>query len=629
MDAKTKLELHLLIIQALEEDILPEDEKRLINWMMDDPEARAYYLDVIDFNNVLQDIEGFPKLIDLGTGHTGQWNIEIIDEMLEQEEQSKKLGFLSPSQSDQHLNIIEEYANRKLQAFLEQEHAQKRQFVLYSSRRCLIDIIWDLFNGCYRIVGTAIRTVKTGLVIATILLVIGIVGLSIQANRIVATLGDSVHAQWKEEPQDTQLRRGWLALQEGFAQVHFKKGAELVLQAPCRFKLKSGNRIFLKTGSVAACVPEQALGFTIETPGSDIVDFGTEFGVLAREDSSNETYVFDGKVGVKSRRDGRLSKTPEMVTEGRAVAVDDSGQLSSISFSSSQITRSIPDSSQFGIPGKRLDLADIVGGGNGLGTGKLNQVIDSTTGLVIPFRELIESPEKRQRIYNLMSTNEFIATSSNLFIDGVFVPDGGLGKPVVISSTGLVFENCPDTTGYYRYGIVKDAMFEYVPFPPHLGRLRGKTYGVPGRPSIGMHANVGITFDLDKIRSAMPGVKITRFKSLCGISETIEQYSNGYRTGTTTRITVDFWILVDGRIRFWKKLTAVPHQAADIDIELGDKDRFLTLVTTDYEQFYNLAWGMFAEPMLQMTVTDKDNDEQKKPGGPTEESYPKRESTLR
>jgi hypothetical protein len=86
-----------------------------------------------------------------------------------------------------------------------------------------------------------------------------------------------------------------------------------------------------------------------------------------------------------------------------------------------------------------------------------------------------------------------------------------------------------------------------------------------------MHANVGITFDLQAIRSHFPGVRIRGFRTKAGIEK------GALRPET---INADFWILVDGKLRYQKRQVK-EKILFPIEIELSETDRFLTLVTTD------------------------------------------------
>ena len=122
----------------------------------------------------------------------------------------------------------------------------------------------------------------------------------------------------------------------------------------------------------------------------------------------------------------------------------------------------------------------------------------------------------------------------------------------------------------------------------------------PPAHSILMHANVGITYDLQAIRGFLPGVRIIRFQSKLGIEDVFLR---------PTLSNADFWILVDGELRYQKTQVKV-NQLFSVDIELSEKDRFLTLVVTDgkdpHERILdNVAypeidcdWGMFADPVL-------------------------------
>jgi hypothetical protein len=114
-----------------------------------------------------------------------------------------------------------------------------------------------------------------------------------------------------------------------------------------------------------------------------------------------------------------------------------------------------------------------------------------------------------------------------------------------------------------------------------------------------MHPNAGVTFDLDKIRSSMPDIRIERFAALCGVSQTAVLYAQ--RDWDPNKISVDFWVLVDGHVRFSRTLKAVPAQSQQVGIPVGQRERFLTLATTSPGD-YRYCWGMFAEPRLELTM---------------------------
>lgn len=489
---------------------------------------------------------------------------------------------------DEATRAIESYARRQLEAFLEQQHREERL-------RQRAESDWDFAAAatsvacaarrCFRMV---VRAAKVGAAVATIALTALIIGLHIHANRVVATLTDSAEAVWEMAPAEPRLRRGWMRLEQGFAQITFGKGAQVILQGPCEFELCSTNAMFLEDGRVTARVPQSAAGFTVSTPASRVIDFGTEFGLLTGGGRGDEVHVFDGQVRFKSARRRRSRRWDESLKKGQAATIDAAGQVhvQPLENRATQFVRAIPDANASGRPAGQLNLADIVGGGSGRGRRSVGRGIDPSNGAIVS-------------AYNVMNAAcaGFLETPSLAFVDGVFVPDGGEG-PVVISSTGAVFAECPDTSGRCYRSIVNGAMFQAMPFARHPGRLAdpGPDAVAKTGASIGMHANAGITFDLENIRRTRPGLNIVAFRALSGVSETVADYAN---EGNSAVARVTFWVLVDGDVRFSATLGAIPPQSEWIDVELTAQDRFLTLATTGFGAC-TFGWGMFAEPALEL-----------------------------
>ena len=207
-------------------------------------------------------------------------------------------------------------------------------------------------------------------VAALLLVALGIIEY-ICSHRVVAELGNSVHAKWTQMPDSNDLRPGTLELREGVAEITFKQGTRVLIQAPCEFDLLSTNRMKLMGGSVTAFVPEQARGFRVMTPQSEIVDFGTEFGVAVASSAACEVHVFKGKVGLEPGSGLAHTSEHENLIAGQCALADASGSIRTEALAQrpKRFLQQMPDARQVGIPGKRLNLADVVGGGNGFGTG--------------------------------------------------------------------------------------------------------------------------------------------------------------------------------------------------------------------------------------------------------------------
>jgi hypothetical protein len=100
--------------------------------------------------------------------------------------------------------------------------------------------------------------------------------------------------------QGDTLRIGEYELTEGLAQLNLENKVRVVLEAPVRFNLKSTKLIELHNGKLSAHVSPEGLGFIVETPNAQVVDFGTEFGVEVDSENQCEVHVFEGVVEVKS-----------------------------------------------------------------------------------------------------------------------------------------------------------------------------------------------------------------------------------------------------------------------------------------------------------------------------------------
>lgn len=403
-----------------------------------------------------------------------------------------------------------------------------------------------------------------------------------------ATLVDVHQALWPSWTQtgfvNNQLKAGRWKLNQGLAQLQLLTGTRLILHAPCDFTLHEDNRLSLHTGRAWIQVPPGSEGFAVTTVGAHLVDYGTEFGVIADEAGNTSAHVFVGSVGIRPANE--VNNFEHRLTQGQATTMNAQGDMTATT--RAQEEHFVTDLSQVRattLPGLRLDLADLVGGGNGFGTGRIDHGLDPGTGRKID-KPLSERHPDQQRRYHLLVENPYV--------DGVLVPNGRKGINI-ISSTGLAFADCPNTDGTYYDGIFNGAkMSQSQSRIFHLGQLQGQAYGTSLHPALNMHTNAGITFDLDAIRASNPGARIRRFEALCGISET----NPGRRTGHT-----EFWVLEDGVVRFRFPLAAEESATRPVSVRISESAHFLTLVTTTTgDAAY--AWAFFAQPTLELALAD-------------------------
>lgn len=520
-------------------------------------------------------------------------------------EDTALLGLLKYDSSEARKQAIESYANQQLEAFLrEQQHLFQEQPAL---KPRLVRLTLDWRQALNRITTWGRWTYKSAVALAAVLLLTIFLAAGIKKWRdrgitethesVVAKLNASLEAHWTIPPADPNLRPGKLSLERGWAQLSFLNGTDVILQAPCLLELESKESMFLTSGSATAHITSsKANGFTIHTPQSKIVDLGTEFGVHVDSHGSFEVHVFDGAVqlGTINRNAGK--DTLRKLSTGRAAWIDRKGtlQTESLSRRTSLFYRELPEVLPFGIPGERLDLTDLLNQGNGFGTSMSVLTVDPSSGRM--------SGHTQGRIRT--NPHRYVTLNWHRFIDGVFIPDGD-GGTVTVSSTGHRFEGCPDTDGQAWTGISSDNMIRHTDEERYPLELAGSEDSNSPPPMISMHANAGITFDLDAIRQTIPAVQIKAFSAKIGIS------THAPNKIAKSPSRADFWILANGEL-LHSSTGLTKGSAAEINITLQTQQRFLTLMTTDGGNSFHQDHCLFVAPILELGPIYKGTDNEKK-----------------
>ncbi len=408
----------------------------------------------------------------------------------------------------------------------------------------------------------------------------------------VGTIVDSLDLQagWlfpKEPGRKLFLAQARTRIKTGVVHVRLDQGVDLILEGPCCFELVSPSLITLKRGRLYAHVVDEGRGFTVRTSNTEMVDIGTEFGVVSYGTQGAEIHVITGQVEVRQGSD--QTHSPESVVSGHALRISAQGDVTrDIPYDPQAFVRRIDSNSHFAWRGQNtLDLADVVAGGDGFGTGRSGYEIEPLSGA---FRAIQGQAYDRQGDYR------YHPVEALPFVDGVFIPDGGVG-PVRVASAGHEFAQCPDTCNIFFSELLGCSMKLKGPVE---GRLRGLVlndieYADGNRSGIFMHANLGVTFDLQRIRQALGSdLTIQRFESVAGISEATNVPEVG---------DMDLWILIDGQVVYAHQNIKV-GQAQPVSIPIEVESRFLTLATTDSQSdngdFVDTFadWGTFGQPRL-------------------------------
>lgn len=427
--------------------------------------------------------------------------------------------------------------------------------------------------------------------LAAFLLMAAYVTLNPRAAQPVATLTDTSQARWLSAAPQVGARLGTetvpMVLLGGYAKLRFDHGAEVTVEGPAEFRVIAEDRLDVIKGKMYAIVPQEAIGFSIYTQTTKIIDLGTEFGVDVDSWGQTRLHVIRGSTQlIAGEKSGK--KVSVEVSRGMARKISTQAEVTDIPCEPQLFVRSFNSKNNCAWKGQAsIDLADIVGGGTGFGSSTVCAGIDPASG---------------EQVGELFYSNRgadgygYRPVKGLPFIDGVFVPAGGPGGQVV-STEGHVFRQCPETEGRYWMEISNRPLssdvgtLESKQMHIHNVRLNAIEYGTPENPAIMMHPNVGITFDLNEIRATLPAtVRVRKFVSVGGISETI----------TTDLANAVLWVLLDGRVCGQLTLSCAGMLQGRLDVPVSESDRFLTLAVTEGENGMNEDWTFFAAPVLEL-----------------------------
>ncbi len=203
------------------------------------------------------------------------------------------------------------------------------------------------------------------------------------------------------------------------------------------------------------------------------------------------------------------------------------------------------------LSGSGVDLADIVGGGNGYGNGRVGAGIHPLTGTLLE-----ASP---MGFLEGVVPNTPVAVANPL-IAAVFVPSGP--EPVPVTTDGLHLPGLAATSQ-----AAWDAIRNGPVNSQHATTLDGVDYASDGHTILGLHANAGITFDLTAIRASATFVDPV-FRCVVGYG------------GKTPTNGADYTVAIDG-IPVAHGRLGRDDQGVSLQIPLPADSRFLTLISTD------------------------------------------------
>lgn len=437
----------------------------------------------------------------------------------------------------------------------------------------------------------------------------------------VGRVTGTVDCQWADESTaafngaHVSLGRKY-DLASGLMEITYDSGARVVLQGPCAYEVTTPAGGFLAVGKMVARVEKRGEGlanpksqipnqqipnprslvpnpsFAVRTPSAAITDLGTEFGVEVEESGRTSSHVFQGSIEVRAIAvDQRSPAAARVLHEDESAVVESDGSGGSnanrvtvlATAEKTKFVRKLPKTTL-----KTLDLVDVVAGGDGYSS-RRNAGIDPTDG-----RATGTSP-KLDEEFKLSGDGKYHRVQGLPLVDGVFIPDGR-SDAVQTDSAGHTFAGfgatANRTAGYFWAG---GTIPTAVDHPRTVNtRLGNVDYASAGHGLLFLHANKGITFDLDAVRRANPGSNVVRFRSTAGNTETV--------SAEGLAVSADVWVLVDGQRRFQRRDIDGAAGEFSIVVPLRGGDRFLTLAATDGGNDIGNDWILFGDPRLELAT---------------------------
>jgi hypothetical protein len=344
-----------------------------------------------------------------------------------------------------------------------------------------------------------------------------------------------------------------LHLVQGVLELTFDSGVRVVIEGPAEFRVEDTSQSRLSRGKLVAFVPEEGRGFTLHTPAARVVDLGTEFGVICEPTGVAQLTVFQGSVEVSPPANAPMAWKKQLLLAGQSRGFDRHGPSKTHAsiVAGQTLVRALPSNDL------SLDIADIVAGGSGRGRA-INRGLDLQNGSrVLQFREGVWATD-----------GKYHAVDDSLFVDGVFIIRGD-GGPQIIAAGEVLSFSFPAGTGS-SWGHIWS-------WEPKVDDPRTHTWihSYPHNPGrlIAMHANAGMTIDLQEVRAAYPDHNLRRLLGYVVNEFVPSRGGRGNATGA--------WVIVDGQARITQPELRSGNEPARVDVALTDDDRFLTLAATD------------------------------------------------
>ncbi len=306
MNAEQINELYRLL-NALREDIITDaDFERLDSWITENDRACRLY---VDYVKLWAELQGF---------------------------QAAAMPDDSSASEDAWLSNEKNFAESQLWEILA-AHEKAAEAIELAREEPQQELIQQVVYATRQKPKVSKSMIFTLISVAAVLLILIMYVNFFPISRTIATLTETVHAQWADSDSPMEIgsrfkQEEMKYLKQGVIKMTFDSGAEVVLEAPSVIKLQDSDSMAIYSGRLYASVPKQATGFVVNTPSARIIDLGTEFGVDVDVADTVRAEVYKGRVAMQVGSDSAASNEC-VIGAGQAGLVGRSGQLSVAEFS--------------------------------------------------------------------------------------------------------------------------------------------------------------------------------------------------------------------------------------------------------------------------------------------------------
>lgn len=301
------------------------DAARLASLLRRDVHARRFYIQYMDLHAALMwQANERPSPLSIPEADTEEWlsTEQLLAEVLEQERAAEAARLAQEAKANREQAVPAGWAYRPA----EQVKPAVRQIVIPK---------WLVYGGIAAVlalVGVLIVRMLPDKPVTTPGLNPGVAQAepdpvpAIQPVP-VATIISTDNAVWVDTHavlgDGHRVYSGPLTLESGRAVLRFSNETLVELEGPCVLEPISGSAMRLSRGRlVGRCETPMSKGFVVHTPNAQVIDLGTEFGVLVEEDQTAKVFVYEGEVQLMTQQ---ASAT---LRGGQAARIDNQATLS-------------------------------------------------------------------------------------------------------------------------------------------------------------------------------------------------------------------------------------------------------------------------------------------------------------